>query len=174
MKSLLPVAVALAISIPVFGPRPGFVQSWSGAGSRMAGNWGPVFHEDAGELRPRTGTGQLPGDSDPDRARLAGLSYVLPASHYPEHQCEVHAVQYIYRGPLNLRIWEERDPVSQELIAIKQYIDNYEQTRTITIKEASASFRVCTAYLDGFLHRQVGGQCSHCHDDPHQAWLDQT
>ena len=38
---------------------------------------------------------------------------------------------YIYRGPLNLRIWEEKDPQSQKVIAIKNYISTYEQTRTI-------------------------------------------
>jgi hypothetical protein len=40
-------------------------------------------------------------------------------------------VGYIYGGPLNLRIWEERDRQSQKVIAIKQYISTYEQTRTI-------------------------------------------
>jgi hypothetical protein len=43
----------------------------------------------------------------------------------------VHVAPYIYRGPLQLRIWEERDPDSQQLIAIKNYISTYEQTRTI-------------------------------------------
>src|SRR5204863_375326 len=38
---------------------------------------------------------------------------------------------YIYRGPLQLRIWEQRDPESQELVAIKQYINTNEQERTI-------------------------------------------
>ena len=40
-------------------------------------------------------------------------------------------MSYIYRGPLNLRIWEEKDPQSQRLLAIKQYISTYEQWRTI-------------------------------------------
>ncbi len=43
----------------------------------------------------------------------------------------MHVVSYIYRGPLNLRIWEEKDPQSQRLIAIKQYVSTYEQWRTI-------------------------------------------
>ena len=33
--------------------------------------------------------------------------------------------------PLLLRIWEDRDPQTQDLIAIRQYISNYEQHRTI-------------------------------------------
>jgi hypothetical protein len=49
----------------------------------------------------------------------------------PEEQCRVHVSPYIYRGPTNLRIWEERHPVTQDLIAIKHYNSTYEQTRTI-------------------------------------------
>jgi glyoxylase-like metal-dependent hydrolase (beta-lactamase superfamily II) len=43
----------------------------------------------------------------------------------------VHVAPYIYRGPLNLRIWEEKDPETQQIIALKNYISTYEQTRTI-------------------------------------------
>ena len=58
----------------------------------------------------------------------------------PEHQCQVHTVGYIiHRGPLRLRIWEERDPRSQEPIAIRQYIGTDEQSRTI--------------WMDGRAHR---------------------
>ena len=32
---------------------------------------------------------------------------------------------------LNLRIWEEKDPETQQVVAIKNYISTYEQTRTI-------------------------------------------
>lgn len=38
---------------------------------------------------------------------------------------------YIYGGPLNFRSWEEKDPQSQRVIAIRQYISTYEQNRTI-------------------------------------------
>jgi hypothetical protein len=48
-----------------------------------------------------------------------------------EHQCQVHVVPYIYRGPTQLYFWEERDPQTQRVIAIKNYISNYQQTRTI-------------------------------------------
>ena len=33
----------------------------------------------------------------------------------------MHVSPYIYRGPTNLRIWEEKDPKTQDLIAIKHY-----------------------------------------------------
>jgi glyoxylase-like metal-dependent hydrolase (beta-lactamase superfamily II) len=48
----------------------------------------------------------------------------------PEQQCRVHSVTYIYRGPNHLRIWEEKD-AQQQVVAIKNYISTYEQTRTI-------------------------------------------
>ena len=43
----------------------------------------------------------------------------------------MHVSPYIYRGPTNLRVWEERHPKTQDLIAIKHYHSTYEQTRTI-------------------------------------------
>jgi hypothetical protein len=49
----------------------------------------------------------------------------------PEEQCRVHVSPYIYRGPTNLRIWEEKHPKTQALLAIKAYTSTYEQTRTI-------------------------------------------
>jgi hypothetical protein len=66
-----------------------------------------------------------------DGARQWAESWDSGRLAVPEHQCQVHVVSYIYRGPLNLRIWEEKDAQSQKTIAIKQYISTYEQTRTI-------------------------------------------
>jgi hypothetical protein len=40
-------------------------------------------------------------------------------------------VEYIHRGPWAMRLWEERDPVTFKLIAIHEFISNYEQSRTI-------------------------------------------
>ncbi len=49
-------------------------------------------------------------------------------------------------GPLNLRIWEERDPQSQRVIAIKKYISTYEQNRTIWMDERAASIAEYAAH----------------------------
>ena len=97
----------------------------------FSGVWQPRYHEDfperlAGpELRDYVGCrsttlrASLPTAGIPSRITL------------PEEQCRVHVSPYIYRGPTNLRIWEEKDPKTQQLIAIKHYISTYEQTRTI-------------------------------------------
>src|SRR4029453_3389536 len=102
-----------------------------GPGVSLAGNVGPVFHEDQHERGPGPELVNFLGIPLTDGARMYGLAWDASRFTIPEHQCEVHIVSYIYRGPYNLRIWEERDPVSQKLIAIKQYLDNYQQTRTI-------------------------------------------
>jgi hypothetical protein len=102
-----------------------------GPGVDLAGNWGPVMHEDAHERGPGPELANYVGLPITDGARAYGLAWDASRFTIPEHQCEVHILSYIYRGPYNLRIWEERDPVSQRLVAIKQYIDNYQQTRTI-------------------------------------------
>jgi len=40
-------------------------------------------------------------------------------------------IPYFYFAPQSFRFWEERDPSTQELIAIKMYTQTSEQTRTI-------------------------------------------
>jgi hypothetical protein len=66
-----------------------------------------------------------------DQARQWGLAYRSSRLSLPEHQCQVHQVSYIHRGPFGARIWEVRDPVTHQLIAIKEAINTYEQERTI-------------------------------------------
>jgi hypothetical protein len=66
-----------------------------------------------------------------DYARQWGLAYKPSRLSLPEHQCQVHVVSYIHRGPFGARIWEERDPVTHTLIAIHEAINTYEQHRVI-------------------------------------------
>ena len=66
-----------------------------------------------------------------DYAREWGLAYRPGRLSLPEHQCQVHVVHYIHRGPMAMRIWEERESVTHVLIAIHEYISTYEQKRTI-------------------------------------------
>jgi hypothetical protein len=97
----------------------------------LTGIWSPVFHEDQPERIPGPELADFLGLPINAAARQWALSWDPSRLTLPEHQCQVHTVAYMYRGPLLLRIWEERDPRTQELIAIRQYISNYEQNRTI-------------------------------------------
>jgi len=97
----------------------------------LTGIWSPVFHEDQPERIPGPELADFLGLPINAAARQWALAWDPSRLTAPEHQCQVHTVAYMYRGPLLLRIWEERDPQTQDLIAIRQYISNYEQNRTI-------------------------------------------
>ncbi len=113
---------AFAQTTGSFNPSPGL---------DLAGNWTPFLTEDQPERIPGPELVNYLGLPITDGARLFAESWDSSRLTLPEHQCQVHVAPYIYRGPLNLRIWEEKDPQSQRVIAIKQYISTYEQTRTI-------------------------------------------
>ena len=127
---LFPLVAGLILSIPSLAQGPGGYNP-PGQGVALSGNWGPVFHEDAHERGPGPELVNYLGLPINDAARNYALAWDPSRFTVPEHQCEVHIVGYIYRGPVNLRIWENRDPVTQKLISIGNYMDNYEQTRTI-------------------------------------------
>jgi hypothetical protein len=99
--------------------------------SDFTGVWGARYHEDQPERIPGPALVDFVGLPMNESARRFALSWDSQRLAAPEHQCQVHTAAYIYRGPLQLRIWEERDPISKELVAIKQYINTYEQERTI-------------------------------------------
>jgi len=97
----------------------------------LSGEWTPLRHEDANERGPGPDLGDFAGLPINDSARAFAESWDASRLTLPEHQCRVHISPYIYHGPLHLRIWEEKDPNTQQVIAIKNYISTYEQTRTI-------------------------------------------
>ena len=48
-----------------------------------------------------------------------------------EHQCAPYTLPYMFFGPNQFRIWEERQPDTQELVAIQMFMGTYQQRRTI-------------------------------------------
>src|SRR4051794_28461533 len=113
-----------AVVVMTLAAAPAFSQS------DLSGVWGARYHEDQPERIPGPPLVDYLGLPMNEAARRWALSWDPLRLEAPEHQCQVHTAAYIYRGPLQLRIWEQRDPVSQELVAIKQYISTYEQERT--------------------------------------------
>jgi hypothetical protein len=95
------------------------------------GEWSPLHHEDYNERIPGPDLGDFAGLPINDSARAFAESWDASRLTLQEHQCRVHVSPYIYHGPLHLRIWQEKDPNTQQVIAIKNYISTYEQTRTI-------------------------------------------
>ncbi|HEY7335335.1 MAG TPA: MBL fold metallo-hydrolase [Bryobacteraceae bacterium] len=97
----------------------------------LDGEWKPQYHEDQIERIPGPDLGDYLGLPINDAARLRAESWNASRLTLPEEQCRVHVAPYIYRGPLDLRIWQEKDPDTQQVIAIKNYISTWSQFRTI-------------------------------------------
>ena len=99
----------------------------------LTGIWAPPrpYDEDEPERGPGPSLVEFVGLPVNDFARQWGLAYRPGRLSLPEHQCQVHVVEYIHRGPLQMRIWDERDPVTHQLVAIHESISTYEQNRTI-------------------------------------------
>ena len=97
----------------------------------LSGVWQPRYHEDQPERIPGPELRDYLGLPINDSARQFADSWDPSRITLPEEQCRVHVSPYILRGPLNLRIWEEKHPTTQDLLAIKMYSSTYEQTRTI-------------------------------------------
>jgi hypothetical protein len=100
-------------------------------GADFSGVWQPRYHEDQPDRIPGPELTDYTGLPINESARQYADSWDPSRLTLPEEQCRVHVSPYIYRGPTNLRIWEEKDPKTQDLIAIKHYTSTFEQTRTI-------------------------------------------
>jgi hypothetical protein len=123
------MCVLAVVGLPLWGQTAGAMAP--APGLDLSGNWAPVIHEDFAERIPGPELVNFAGLPINEGGRLFALAWDASRVTVPEHQCQVHVAPYIYRGPLNLRVWEEKDAQSQKLIAIHQYISTYEQTRTI-------------------------------------------
>ncbi len=97
----------------------------------LDGEWSPLYHEDQPERIPGPELVDYLGLPINNAARQRAESWDASRLTLPEEQCRVHVSPYIYRGPLDLRIWQEKDPETQQVIAIKNYISTWSQFRTI-------------------------------------------
>jgi cyclase len=97
----------------------------------LDGEWSPQYHEDEPERIPGPDLVDYLGLPINDAARQRAESWDASRLTLPEEQCRVHVSPYIYRGPLDLRIWQEKDPETQQVIAIRNYISTWSQFRTI-------------------------------------------
>jgi hypothetical protein len=97
----------------------------------LVGEWSPRYHEDQPDRIPGPELGDYTGLPLNEGARLAADTWDAARLTLREHQCKVHIGPYILHGPIQFRIWEEKDPRTQQVIALRQYLNTYEQERTI-------------------------------------------
>jgi len=97
----------------------------------LSGSWQAVFHEDQPERVPGPALGDYLGLPVNENARAFAESWDPSRLTVPEHQCRAHSAPYLYRGPLNLRIWEERDPMTEQVVAMHFDASNFQQRRIV-------------------------------------------
>src|SRR5262245_53637937 len=119
------VAGPALLLLTVLAGRPAFGQA------DLSGSWMPLYQEDQPERIPGPELVDFLGIPINDAARQWALSWDPSRLTLEEHQCQVHTAAYIHRGPLAMRIWEEKDPNTQQLVAVRIYISTYEQNRVI-------------------------------------------
>ena len=111
--------VLAAVATPAFA-QVSFVGDWSGR-----------YHEDQPDRVPGEEPGDFSGLPINDAARMFGDSWDVARHSVLEHQCAPYTLPYMFFGPNQFRIFEDKHPDTQELIAIQMYMGTYQQRRTI-------------------------------------------
>lgn len=83
----------------------------------FSGEWAPRFYEDQPERVPGPELGDYLGLPINAAARMRADTWDASLLTLPEWQCRPHAADYIWRGPSNLTISKEIDPVTREITA---------------------------------------------------------
>jgi glyoxylase-like metal-dependent hydrolase (beta-lactamase superfamily II) len=127
-------AGALLVAVTVSGQQPAGGPRQAPAPAPLidlSGYWTPVMHEDAYERGAGNEIADYGGFALNEAGRLWALSYDPSRVTLRHHQCEGYVAPYQMRSTGNFRIWEERDPHTQRLIAIHVYGQTTEGHRTI-------------------------------------------
>ncbi len=132
--------------------RPAFAQI------DLTGMWAPIFHEDQVERIPGPDVGDYAGLPINDAARLRADSWDASLLTLPEHQCKPHPSTYGFRGVGNLRITQEVDEATQQMIA-HPYAHPVAGAATDDLDgRPPASTGIRAAHLAGLLDRPLGRQ----------------
>src|SRR5262245_7675732 len=92
------VVVPVFVALLMFAAVPAFAQI------DFTGVWNPrTGDEDNPERLAGPSLVEFLGIPINDQARVWGLSYRPSRLSLSEHQCQVHVVEYIHRGPLAMR-----------------------------------------------------------------------
>jgi len=83
----------------------------------FSGEWAPRFYEDQPERVPGPELGDYLGIPINDAARERGDTWQASIQTLDEWQCRPHSADYIWRGPSQLRITKEVDPVTRQITA---------------------------------------------------------
>src|ERR1041384_2053126 len=113
-------AALVALGTTVVGQAPQIPAAPTGQAPvvDLSGYWTPTLHEDLMERGPGAELADYGGFPLNEAGRLWALSYDPSRVTLRHHQCEAYVTPYQMRALGNFRIWEERDPHTQQLVAI--------------------------------------------------------
>jgi hypothetical protein len=123
MRRVIPCCALVAVAMAIASP--------ASAQLDLTGSYNAVFHEDQPERIPGPSLGDYLGLPINESARAFAEAWDASRLTVPEHQCRAHSSPYILRGPLNMRIWDDRDPETQQVVAMHIDISNFQQRRTV-------------------------------------------
>jgi hypothetical protein len=87
----------------------------------IAGEWAALYHEDQPHRIPGPELGDYTGLPINDAGRLKADSWDASILTLREHQAKPHPSTYSLRGPANIRIRRELDPVTQQTIGYEVF-----------------------------------------------------
>jgi len=97
----------------------------------LSGNWAALYHEDQPHRIPGPDLGDYTGLPLNDAGRLKADSWDASILTLREHQAKPHPSTYSLRGPANIRITRQLDPVTQDTIAYELFGTFGQATRMI-------------------------------------------
>ena len=167
MLNRIRAGLAIVAAVLVMAPRLASAQV------NLVGYWNPlVADEDFIERVPGPNVGDYAGLPITDAARKRANTWDASLLTLPEHQCKPHPSTYGFRGVGVLRIWEDRNPQTQQLVRLKTHIQWQEQERDIWMDGRSRAVGARAAHLAGLFDRTVRGRRARRADHAPEGRLD--
>jgi cyclase len=103
----------------------------TGSGVDISGTWHYGGHQDAAYDTAAGALVDYGGFPLSEAGRLYALAWPASRMTVRQQQCAGYGIPYAYYSPGNFRYWEERDPYTQQLVAIHMWFQTSETRRTI-------------------------------------------
>ena len=126
------ITSAFLMSAAAYGQGLGFgAPISSNSGIDISGSWSYGGDQDADYGTAAGAVADYGGIPLNEAGRLYALAWDASRMTVRQQQCAGYGIPYAYYSPGNFRFWEERDPYTQQLLAIHMWFQTSEVRRTI-------------------------------------------